>query len=224
MSPREHSIFLCIPGTEVAGGLRREIQSRLPNAVIHSCAALPELHAALCRVAPDAIVLDESVLPEGDLEILLAALVQSAPLIMIGANRAAMPSAELTGSDGVQSHLVPLIAAGRAHFVCRCGNFSALATALVEHTVRAAEDVQASLESGLRSLPDEALEALRHEINNPLTGILGNAEILLASRRIQLPPDSVQRLQTIVELAVRLRENVLRVSRDLPVQRRAASR
>ena len=54
-------------------------------------------------------------------------------------------------------------------------------------------------------------ELLRHEVNNPLTGILGNAELLLA-RRDQLPPAAVERLETIAELAVRLRETVRRLS------------
>jgi signal transduction histidine kinase len=54
-------------------------------------------------------------------------------------------------------------------------------------------------------------EILRHEVNNPLTGILGNTELLLA-RRDGLPQAAVERLQTIAELAVRLRETVRRLS------------
>jgi len=50
-----------------------------------------------------------------------------------------------------------------------------------------------------------------HEVNNPLTGILGNAELLLA-RRNRLPAATVTRLETIAELAVRLRETVRRLS------------
>ena len=50
-----------------------------------------------------------------------------------------------------------------------------------------------------------------HEINNPLTGILGNAELLL-SHGTRLPAMDVQRLQTVVELAVRLRETIRRLS------------
>ena len=54
-------------------------------------------------------------------------------------------------------------------------------------------------------------EILRHEVNNPLTGILGNTELLLA-RRDGLPPGAIERLETIAELAVRLRETVRRLS------------
>ncbi len=57
-------------------------------------------------------------------------------------------------------------------------------------------------------------EMLRHEVNNPLTGILGNAEMLLA-RRDQLPAPAVARLETIAHLAVRLRETIRQLS-ELP--------
>lgn len=61
-------------------------------------------------------------------------------------------------------------------------------------------------------------ETLRHELNNPLTGILGNAELLLAEVRRkndgQLPNGGQQRLETIAALAVRLRETVRRLSQD----------
>ena len=59
-------------------------------------------------------------------------------------------------------------------------------------------------------------ELLRHELNNPLTGILGNAELLLAeARRHQGGPFSeagLKRLETIAALAVRMREPVRRLS------------
>jgi signal transduction histidine kinase len=48
-------------------------------------------------------------------------------------------------------------------------------------------------------------------VNNPLTGILGNTELLLA-RRDRLPPAAVERLEIIAGLAVRLRETVRRLS------------
>lgn len=60
-------------------------------------------------------------------------------------------------------------------------------------------------------MPEGFGEILRHEVNNPLTGILGNAELLLA-RRDSLPPAAVQRLETIAELAIRLRETIRRLS------------
>lgn len=75
-------------------------------------------------------------------------------------------------------------------------------------------------------------EVLRHELNNPLTGILGNAELLLAEARrssVELPPRAQARLQTIATLAVRMRETVRRLSeeweaRALELERDAAPR
>jgi signal transduction histidine kinase len=63
-------------------------------------------------------------------------------------------------------------------------------------------------------------EVLRHELNNPLTGILGNAEPLLVELRrhnIELPQQTVLRLETIATLAVRMRETV-RLSEDWETQ------
>jgi signal transduction histidine kinase len=61
-------------------------------------------------------------------------------------------------------------------------------------------------------------EVLRHALNNPLTGILGNAELLLAEIHRnddgQLPYGGRQRLETIAALAVRLRETVRRPSQE----------
>jgi len=60
-------------------------------------------------------------------------------------------------------------------------------------------------------MPEDVAEIFRHEINNPLTGILGNAELLL-SHGVRLPAADTQRLQTVVDLAVRLRETIRRLS------------
>jgi signal transduction histidine kinase len=60
-------------------------------------------------------------------------------------------------------------------------------------------------------MPPEFAEMLRHEINNPLTGILGNAEMVLAHRD-RLPAAAAKRLEIVVDLAVRLRETIRRLS------------
>ena len=71
-------------------------------------------------------------------------------------------------------------------------------------------------------------EVLRHELNNPLTGILGNAELLLAEVRRtndgHLPNGGQQRQETIAALAVRLRETVRRLSQDWETRNRRTSR
>ncbi len=74
----------------------------------------------------------------------------------------------------------------------------------------------------LEGLRENFGEVFRHELNNPLTGILGNAELLLAeihrNRDGKLPAGGLQRLETIAALAVRLRETIRRLSQEWDVQ------
>jgi signal transduction histidine kinase len=51
----------------------------------------------------------------------------------------------------------------------------------------------------------ELVAHIRHEINNPLTGVLGQAQLLL---REDLSDRARKRVQTIEELALRLRDIV----------------
>ncbi len=51
----------------------------------------------------------------------------------------------------------------------------------------------------------ELVARVRHEINNPLTGVLGQAQLLL---REELSDKARKRAQTIEELAIRLRDVV----------------
>lgn len=70
-------------------------------------------------------------------------------------------------------------------------------------------------------------EVLRHELNNPLTGILGNAELLLVEMRrnqAELPTQAKTRLETIAALAVRMRETVHRLSEQWNAQAEEAAR
>ena len=111
-----------------------------------------------------------------------------------------------------QAELTFLITSGAADFVARTGNFVPVAVGLAERRRRLGSGDGLGLPG---SWGDECStdfgEILRHEVNNPLTGILGNAEMLLA-RRDRLPASAVERLETIANLAVRLRETVRRLS------------
>ena len=51
----------------------------------------------------------------------------------------------------------------------------------------------------------ELVARIRHEINNPLTGVLGQAQLLL---REDLGEKARKRAQTIEELAIRIRDIV----------------
>jgi signal transduction histidine kinase len=103
------------------------------------------------------------------------------------------------------------VAEGDVEFVAKSGDFVALAASLVERRLRWSERSDTALGPPWAGIPADTAEIFRHEINNPLTGILGNAEMLLAHRD-RLPAAETQRLQTVVDLAVRLRETIRRLS------------
>jgi signal transduction histidine kinase len=95
--------------------------------------------------------------------------------------------------------------------VPRASEWESLAASLVERRLRWARGRGISFVSLSGGLREDIGEIFRHEINNPLTGILGNAELLLAHSD-RFSPIETQRIRTVVELAVRLRETVRRVS------------
>ena len=182
----------CVDELAVFGGMHRTQVS----------SSIEEARTRFLRLRPTVVFLDESAIepsPDGEsLESAVASLIDSAPVVV-----AAAPEKE--------GHLGFLITSGAVDFVARTSNFLPGAARLLDRRARLAERM-----SGMTLLPNEEIsgdfgEILRHEVNNPLTGILGNTELLLA-RRDGLPPGAVERLQTIAELAVRLRETVRRLS------------
>jgi signal transduction histidine kinase len=182
----------CIEELAVFGGRYRTTVSN----------SIEQARERLLHTRPAAIFLDESAidpLHEGEsLESIAAFLVETAPVVI-----AAAPEK--------QAQLGYLITRGAVDFVARMSHFLPIAAGMLERRARIAER-----RAGMIQFPDDDLsgdfgEILRHEVNNPLTGILGNTELLLA-RRDGLPPGAVERLQTIAELAVRLRETVRRLS------------
>jgi len=60
----------------------------------------------------------------------------------------------------------------------------------------------------------ELVARVRHEINNPLTGVLGQSQLLL---REELTDRARKRTQTIEDLAIRIRDIVAQLR---PVQRK----
>lgn len=151
------------------------------------------------QIVPLVTLLDESAVRAGDsLESSAVLLCEIAPVVVVASRER-------------QADLDVFISSGWLDFVPRSGDFVPVATGLLERRMRGAEAGRETDGSpGLAPLEDFG-ELLRHEVNNPLTGILGNAELLLA-RREHLPPAAVERLETIAELAVRLRETVRRLS------------
>ena len=154
------------------------------------------------RSAPAAIFLDESAIDIAHggetLESAVALLTETAPVVV-----AAAPEK--------QTGMAFLITSGAVDFVARTNDFLPLVAGMLDRRVRMAERATGMIQFPNDELSGDFGEILRHEVNNPLTGILGNAELLLA-RRDRLPPAAVERLETIAGLAVRLRETVRRLS------------
>jgi signal transduction histidine kinase len=107
--------------------------------------------------------------------------------------------------------IAPLIVSGDVEFVARAGDFAPVVANLIERRLRWAEKAAAFGGPPWTEFPGDVGAIFRHEINNPLTGILGNAELVLAHRD-RLAPADTQRLQIVVDLAVRLRETIRRLS------------
>lgn len=190
--------MLMVADARLGEQIAREVE-RLANqgtAVIVS--NLSQFRERLRESSPRAILLDETAAEGTPLIELLRQLTESAPVILLG-------SAE-HGAD-----ISRLVAEGDVDFVARTGNFVRLAASLIERRLRWAERSESALGPPWAGLPADGADILRHEINNPLTGILGNAELLLAHRD-RLPAADTQRLQTVVDLAVRLRETTRRLS------------
>lgn len=121
--------------------------------------------------------------------------------------------------------LTELIAAGEVDFVARSDGFLSLLASLVERRLRSACRTAREFVPGCPSeLPSDFAEILRCEINRPLTGILGNTELVLSKLRDRLSPDAAQRLETVVDLAVRLRETTRQLVAKCEQQRSGSIR
>ncbi len=178
--------------------IANEVVLHLNHCSISAATSLPELWSMSTRFAPRVILLDDSLLGGAALPDIVRQFAAAAPVVLLA-------------SEGRQGEVARLVASGEADFVSRSGNYIPLTAALLERRLRWAEISEFALAPAWHECSEDIGEVFRHEINNPLTGILGNAEMLLAHRD-RLPSVETQRLQTVVDLAVRLRETVRRVS------------
>ncbi|PYU10855.1 MAG: hypothetical protein DMG37_18845 [Acidobacteria bacterium] len=207
MGNKEQTVLLVSNDAGFCAAMRREFDSsalRVRAAAVSSVAAARRV---LEEDSPEVILLEEDAVAgdcvdtkeaEQSLEAVVAPLAVYAPVVVIG-------PAEKRGE------LAGLIEAGAADFVERKTNAFAEARGLIQQRLRQAPQ---EIESG----EEDFGEVLRHELNNPLTGILGNAELLLAEIRRKkdgkIPSGGEHRLETIATLAVRLRETVRRLSEE----------
>ena len=183
-----------------------------------------QARACIGRAAPSAILLDEGVATVGLSASVLLDFSRFAPIVFLA-------SAENFARWCTHAEVADLIQQGLVECVPRFDDFVPLAARLIERHANASSDspgsrpasnavssVNAGVPERVQLDPSEAPrefgEVLRHELNNPLTGILGNAELILAHRD-RLTADAVQRLEVIAELAIRLRETVRGLSNAL---------
>ncbi len=196
---REKAVVIAgLPNLEFTGRLVRHLQRITAPDSILCLDTIEALRQAARAQEPKAIIVDDRILGQWPLAETLAELATVAPVLLVAAYER-------------HSEIGRLLASGQVDFAPRAADWELLAISLIERRLRSANasrDANAMTAGG----GDEDIgEIFRHEINNPLTGILGNAELLLAHGE-KFPPAETQRIRTVVELAVRLRETVRRVS------------
>lgn len=212
MTAWDQNVLLVVSDSALKGQLLSELVLQRPMA--HGSMPRGHYQVAISTTLDDAlarqaartngstvVVLDQSALgPPAALPAQLRRvreLAASAPVILVVENE------RLQGLIGLSEP----IAGGRIEMVDRHGAFTPLVMALIARHAAAGQTSGGTDGSLNRNFG----EALRHELNNPLTGILGNAELLLG-RAEKLPAGAAERLKTIADLAVHLRETVRRLS------------
>lgn len=113
---------------------------------------------------------------------------------------------------GGEERAATLLEEGATDFVIQAGNYPLLLPALLRRSLGRQETSW-----------EKVAMVIRHEINNPLTGVLGNAELILADGA-NLPEKVCERLTTIIQLAVRLRDVVRNLELRLPPERTLPAR
>lgn len=218
MHSSEPTVLLISPDAALYSAVRSVLQRREPPCHVAAVANFAAARRTVADFSPDVILLEESSLPAlpedagprpSPLEDVVAALAGFAPVVVLGGRRA-------------PAGLSALIAAGAADFIEDAQAHLPAAAACVEKRLQTQRRFTSELAETGRDgttdsfYPDTFGEVLRHELNNPLTGILGNAELVLAEARRKtsapISESNLKRLETIAALAVRMRETVRRLS------------
>lgn len=202
------SIVLVIsPDERCAERIGAWLAERPSPCEVRYAASMHQARRLVERLLPGAIFLDAGVIGEADVRAAVREVARFAPVV-----------AAVGPEDARQ--LSVLVVAGTVDCVPEGKEFVELAAALIERRLLAARRLVERIEAAESEESGDFGSLLRHELNNPLTGILGNAEMLL-HRRQWLPQDAVPRLETIADLAVRLRETVRRLSAAWESRQRA---
>jgi signal transduction histidine kinase len=214
MSNREQTILLVSNDAGVCAAMRREFGANGSPVRVAAVSSIAAARRILEEDPPAVIFLEEDSLaaesggPRGlapSLDAVVAPLAIHAPVVVLGPEKR---RAELSG----------LIDAGVADFVARKANCFAEARGPIQRRLRLAQQAPGYAAETFEVTDGDFGEVLRHELNNPLTGILGNAELLLVEIHRtsdgRIPHGAEQRLETIAGLAVRMRETVRRLSQE----------
>lgn len=195
-APRESSVLVGTSNAAFPQRLAQEVQRLIGPASVCFASSLVGLRERVNRNRPQVVLLDDRLLDGHAFADSIVEFSSVVPLILVA-------------PYDRQAEVARLVAEGRVEFVPRSGDWVPLAASLVERRLRWAATFKGSIATP--SGQSDIGEIFRHEINNPLTGILGNAELILAHSD-RLAAIDTQRIRTVVELAVRLRETVRRVS------------
>jgi signal transduction histidine kinase len=222
MSEIRQTILVISNDALLCAAVRRDLETRRPEVRVSAVSGIAAALRILEDTAPSAILLaaepDEAPgelqekARDGELRgrmpglcAVVIALAEYAPIVVMGHG---------SWEPGLQD----LIAAGEADYVPRSEGCIAIAAGLLERRLTQAKPPGGRDSNLTQDWEKDFAEVLRHELNNPLTGILGNAELLLAeiSRRNdgQLPSGGLQRIETIAALAMRMRETVRLLSQE----------
>ncbi|MBS1841438.1 MAG: hypothetical protein JSS69_05220 [Acidobacteria bacterium] len=230
MEPREQTVLLISDDAKLCARTRHELQSRESKLRIAMVSSVDAARLVVEEEAPAVILLEEATVHTGDekgarlrLDAVVSSLAGYAPVVILG-------------NEARPAELDALVAAGAADYIGLPENNLPAAADVVERRLKQSRQVEENAcaaryeserESGAHAVEDFG-QLLRHELNNPLTGILGNAELLLSEVRRKndgrLPQGGQTRLETIAALAVRLRETVRRLSQEWESEHRSSPR
>jgi signal transduction histidine kinase len=211
----QQTVLLVSEDGHLCAATRRDLEIRLPAIRVSAVSSVDAALQIIAEAAPSVILLVEDAAGgNGDegtshLEVALKLLCAFAPVVVLGRS-ASGPPASAT------------IAAGLAEYVPRTEGSMKEALGMLERRLEGAPGGP----TGATDWSRDFAEILRHELNNPLTGILGNAELLLAEiTRVndgRLPHGGLERVETIAALAMRMRETVRQLSQEWEVRREPA--
>ncbi len=221
MGNQEQTMLLVSDDAALCAAARRAFEAKIAGLRVTVISSLEGARRILEEDSPAVILLDED-----SIALRLEEKSEAAPrLDAVVSSLAVYSPVVVIGTAEHRPELTALIAAGAADYVVRDGSCLLVVLGLVQRRLR---QLQRIMESGLERFarePGDFGEILRHELNNPLTGILGNAELLLAElhrrKDDKLPHGGQERVETIAALAVRLRETVRRLSQEWEERRQA---